>query len=203
MPARSSLALTLALAAAFALLPVRAAEPVATLLGQPVSSAQVAPPNRPLDTQIISALLDEYAEQNALTASEEEIGEVLEVMQLPTSPPLPEDQLLLLRDMARSMVLRWKVGKALYARYGGDVIFQQGNPLEPVGALQQFLEDKEQAGAFTIHDAQQREQFYAYFKQPRPMVIPPEKVDFSAPWWRQLRGRTPAPPGPAPRAAGS
>jgi hypothetical protein len=83
------------------------------------------------------------------------------------------------------MVKQWKLNRVVYKRYGGAVIWQQFNPMEPVGAYRQFLEDAEASRAFEIFDAKDREAFFYYYRRSHPFVIPAERFDFDKPWWRQ------------------
>lgn len=66
------------------------------------------------------------------------------------------------RRIAHRFVMRWKVHKALYARYGGRVIFQQAGP-EPLDAYRDFLRDQEKASAFRIVDKAYEAPFWRYF----------------------------------------
>jgi hypothetical protein len=83
------------------------------------------------------------------------------------------------------MVVRWKSDRVLYQRYGGPVIFQQGNPLEPVGAYRHFLEDVERSGAFEVYEPEDRKAFYEYFKRKHQFVVPKELISYDKPWWMQ------------------
>lgn len=67
-----------------------------------------------------------------------------------------------LRQMARQFVGRWKINKALYAKYGGRVIFQQFG-VEPLDAYRDFLREQEKNGAFQILDNEVRGPFWRYF----------------------------------------
>lgn len=66
------------------------------------------------------------------------------------------------RQMAQQFVMSWKVNKALYAKYGGRVIFQQTGA-EPIDAYRDFLRDQEKAGRFQIIDKQYESGFWRYF----------------------------------------
>ncbi|HWW76418.1 MAG TPA: hypothetical protein VNZ44_13560, partial [Pyrinomonadaceae bacterium] len=63
------------------------------------------------------------------------------------------------RTLAEAAVKGWKFDRALYKQYGGTVIFQQSNPLEPVGAYRKFLEEHEGKRSFEILDPALRESF--------------------------------------------
>jgi hypothetical protein len=186
---RRFLLITIA-ALATSLLPALASakEPVAKVLGQTIYSDDPAKPARGLDGQILRPLLKRFAEQERLTVTDAEVTELETALKLPPPPPgLSEADKAMLRQFPREMVLQWKVSKALYQRYGGEVIFQQANPMEPVGAMRRFLEEQEKAGAFQIYNADDRKRFFEYFVRQHPMVVPKEKVNFDVPWWKQAK----------------
>lgn len=74
-----------------------------------------------------------------------------------------EEQLRLIkRQIAQRFVRRWKLNKALYAKYGGRVIFQQAG-VEPLDAYRDFLREQEKNGAFQILDKKCEAPFWRYF----------------------------------------
>jgi hypothetical protein len=74
-----------------------------------------------------------------------------------------EDQMRLMkRQIAQQFVKSWKINKALYAQYGGRVIFQQAG-VEPLDAYRDFLKEQEKKGAFQIIDKQYEPEFWRYF----------------------------------------
>jgi hypothetical protein len=163
-----------------------AKEPVATVLGQTIYSDDTTKPTRGLQGQILGPLLQRFAEQQRVSVTDAEVSELEAALKLPPPPPgLSEADKAMLRQMPREMVRQWKVSKALYQRYGGEVIFQQANPMEPVGAMRRFLEEQEKAGAFQIYSADERTRFFEYFVRSHPMVVPKEKVNYDVPWWRK------------------
>ncbi len=89
------------------------------------------------------------------------------------------------RDLPKNMVRSWKFDRALYAEYGGVVIFQQANPREPVGAYRKWLEAHEQAGDFTIVNDAARAAFWEYFKRDweGTNVEVHEPDPLGQPWW--------------------
>ncbi|WP_457336227.1 hypothetical protein [Rhizobacter sp. P5_C2] len=174
--------------AAVSLLPAIASarKPVAKVLGQTIYRDDTAKPTRGLDGEILGPLLRRFAEQERLSVTEAEVVELETALKLPPPPPgLSAADKAMLREFPREMVLQWKVSKALYQRYGGEVIFQQANPMEPVGAMRRFLEEQEKAGAFEIYSAEDRKRFFEYFVRPQIMVVPKERVNYDVPWWRK------------------
>src|SRR5262245_15326787 len=88
------------------------------------------------------------------------------------------------RRVAAHFVEQWKRSKALYEEYGGIVLFTQANPMEPVGAMRKLLEIHQAKGDFEIYDEQLKQQFWKYYLYPISWkVLPPDKVDYSEPWW--------------------
>lgn len=75
---------------------------------------------------------------------------------------MEEELRLMKRQNARQFVRRWKINKALYAKYGGRVIFQQAG-VEPLDAYRDFLREKEKNGAFQILDKKYKAPFWRYF----------------------------------------
>ena len=66
------------------------------------------------------------------------------------------------QQLAHSMIRQWKINRALYAEYGGRIIYQQLGP-EPLDAYRQFLEQRQNEGAFTILDKSLEPGFWHYF----------------------------------------
>jgi hypothetical protein len=128
---------------------------------------------------ILNPLLREYAKTHGITAS---VGEINSVSRTIFGTRVARGAI---RTIAEATVIQWKVSKSLYQQYGGTVIFQQSNPLEPVGAYQKFLEEQEQKKAFEIFNPQLRAAFWCYFTCEQSMIVPPEEVNYDIPWWLQ------------------
>ncbi len=89
------------------------------------------------------------------------------------------------RQIASQVVRTWKVNKALYAKYGGRVIFQQAGP-EPLDAYRDFLKEQERQGAFRIFDKQCEADFWRYFtNETRHTFLsePDAAKAMNTPWW--------------------
>jgi len=86
-----------------------------------------------------------------------------------------------------SFVNNYKMSKHLYELYGGTVIFQQLNPLEPVGAYRKLLEEYENQGKLEIYNKKLKVAFWKYYLSEHRMIVPPNKVDFSKPWWEKSK----------------
>ena len=91
-------------------------------------------------------------------------------------------------NMHRDFVRTYKISKKLYELYGGTVIFQQGNPFEPVGAYRKLLEMHETKEDFVIYDKEFRASFWDYYVR-KHLAIPEEKVDYTIPWWKSEPGK--------------
>ena len=77
----------------------------------------------------------------------------------------------------------WKMNKALYDEYGGVVGLTQFGP-DPHGARAALLRDYEQRGLVTILDPALREEVDATLDARPPLVVSPDRVDFT-PYWKR------------------
>ncbi|MDB5768612.1 MAG: hypothetical protein JWQ61_3426 [Collimonas fungivorans] len=164
-------------------------EVVAKIYGQAIYRDQLQDNGRNLESLLTVPLFEHFSAENNIRATESEIDEFIAATAGISPPATFAEQRAAMHDMAKNFVLGWKVNKALYKKYGGDVIFQQANPLEPVGAERRFLEEQEKSGAFQILDAKERAKFFEYYVRPQHFVIPPSKVNYDLPWWRGVKSR--------------
>ncbi len=132
-------------------------EVVATVLGRSIQRSELD--SATLDELICGPLCEKYRKDHAIVATESEIAE--------------------------SSILDWKTSQRMYEEFGGVVIFQQANPLEPVGAYLAFLRAQENAHAFEILDAALAPSFWEYYTREQKFVVDPEQVDYSKPWWKK------------------
>lgn len=89
------------------------------------------------------------------------------------------------KKVARSFILKWKVHKSLFDKYGGRVIFQQAGP-EPIDAYRMFLEEEKKRGNFTFIDKSLEDSFWNYFKNDKIHTFYSEeegKKLINDPWW--------------------
>jgi hypothetical protein len=97
-----------------------------------------------------------------------------------------EEQIrIITRDLAQKFVKMWKINKALYAKYGGRVIFQQVGA-EPVDAYRDFLKEQEKKGAFQFIDKTYEASFWRYFTNDaiHSFYKKAEGARFiNTPWW--------------------
>lgn len=89
------------------------------------------------------------------------------------------------RGMARSMIGRWKLNRALFEEYGGRVIFHQFGP-EPLDAYRAYLEVRRDAGDLTFLDEKFAAAFWRYFEdESMHDFYPPDEAAAAfatAPW---------------------
>lgn len=173
----------------------RAREAVAELFGQTIYRDELDGPEA-LGAMIIGPLVQRFVEAKRLEATDAEIADLQAWLEEDRAqkgeesmPALTDSEQSQMREFVAAVVLDWKINKALYEHYGGEVIFQQFTPREAVGAMRLFLEDQEASGTFKIFDAAERERFYAYYRRRNHPggFLPPEEIDYSVPWWRLTR----------------
>jgi hypothetical protein len=149
--------------------PADGVSPTATVLGEAVHTTDA----ETLQEAILTPLIDRYAGEHGIQAEPAEINAFVEHLRqgLAAAGLTAEEGLTpeetaeidgLRNDMARAIIRQWKINKALYAQYGGRIIYQQLGP-EPLDAYREFLEQRRAAGAFRIHDPSLAEGFWRYF----------------------------------------
>ena len=87
-------------------------------------------------------------------------------------------------EVAKQVITKWKVNKAVYDQYGGRVIFQQAGD-EPMDAYRAFLKDEQAKGNFKILDAKYETSFWEHFDISTTGVYSKEEADkvMNTPWW--------------------
>jgi len=143
-----------------------------------------------LSSLIWTPIMDEFSKTHNVEPTEEEIESFAKSMNAMKSnlPPefaknVPKMSAEMERKVNEPFVKNWKISKALYGEFGGTVIFQQANPLEPVGAYRKLLETHEAKGNFKIYDEQLKQQFWEYYVREHPFQVPKDEIDYSKPWW--------------------
>jgi len=132
-----------------------------------------------LSTLIWTPIMEEFSKDHDVEPTLEELQSFAKSINAERS----QGNELSMNEIYRPFVKTWKVSKALYAEYGGTVIFQQANPLEPVGAYRKLLEKYEAQGDFKIYDKEINKLFWQYYTRKHPMEVPPTEIDYSKPWW--------------------
>lgn len=202
---RSATRAMLAVAASASLLPQTAfsqptAKPssdgdpvIARVLNTQIRSSQ----KKNLGRIVFSTLLNKYAKDKGLSASEAEISQLrLKIFagasaapsEKGARPPEPDEQVKMESEMARDLIVAWKRNLALFRTYGGRVIFQQTGP-EPIDAYKAFLEEQERLGAFEIVDKSLEPGFWRYFTSEKHTFISTTKEEGEAvlrkPFWEK------------------
>jgi len=148
---------------------------------------------RRLTGKIFGELRQRYMDRHKITATPEEIQQFVTAIRCispakhDVSEEKKKDDRRGLEAIGEQMVKGWKLDRALYKKYGGTVIFQQGNPFEPVGAYRKFLEEMEEAKVFEIYDQDNRNKFWHYLVRQHPFQVPAKDIDFDKPWWMQKK----------------
>jgi heat shock protein HslJ len=144
---------------------------VATVLDMEIRAASAAE----MQQAVLTPLFDRYAAKQGITVTDEEIDGYVEQMQraMAADPNLSADKDItpeeaaqvadMRRQMGYSMIRQWKLNGEIYRQYGGRVIYQQFGP-EPLDAYRQYLEERQAAGDFTIHDKAFEAEFWRYFR---------------------------------------
>lgn len=146
---------------------------------------------RALGSKITESVLADFAQKNDIVPENSEVQSAYSVIKLWTADldsvdDYPEEELERYRmALAQSMAKSWKVSKALYESYGGDVVFQQDNPLTPVGAYQQLFEQYREKGDFVIYDPIFKAAFWSSVRMKYAKTQNPDEIDFSLPWWEK------------------
>ena len=132
---------------------------IATVLGEPVFASD----GEAVWLIVLVRLRSHFAKENQLAASEEEIERYRSALRYAMAQAgqlLPETGLTpaemaqaeaVERDEARDAIVRWKVNRALYYKYGGRLMAHPLGPV-PVDAQQRLMEDGARNGDFAIHD---------------------------------------------------
>lgn len=139
-----------------------------------------------LNDKIESTMFDDFIKANHITVDQDEINHLLNVLGQDPHSPFSDDRSAGSIEFAKGMIINWKMEKLLYKKYGGKIIFQQANPVEPVEANCKFLREMEKTNQFTIYDPVYRAKFWEYCD-----VTTVHSRDISAganmdiPWWEQ------------------
>lgn len=173
--------------------PVPGPDVVAIVLGRWITRDELG--TQPLENLVNPPLFARFVKENGITATEQEVLGFMQSLrgardELTKDDPEFSDAAGIeesFRKVAEDAVLGWKIDRKLYEMYGGDVIFQQADPFEPVGAERKFLEGEERAGRFKILDPSLVEPFWDYYRRKQRGVYDPSEVDYSVPWWAKKR----------------
>lgn len=88
------------------------------------------------------------------------------------------------------IIINWKINRELFKQYAGRILWQQAG-IEPIDAVRQWLEEREKAGDFVLHEPALKERFWHYYKQDHGPFLT-DKVtghEFDEPWWLKPEGK--------------
>lgn len=144
---------------------------------------------RALGEKISESVLADYAQKNNIEPTEAEVQSAYSVIKMWTVD-LAEQEGYSQQDvdryrlaMAQGMAKSWKVSKSLYQDFGGEVAFQQSNPLTPVGAYRDLFAQYQEKGEFVIYDPIFKAAFWESVQVRYAKVLDENDIDFSTPWW--------------------
>ncbi len=191
--------------------PLATGDVVARVLGLSLVSADAEEVIR----SVLGRLLDQFAREQQIDATDEEVAASLDLMDRRLREDLgeahdtgedlsPEERSRLQsmrHAMAASVIRHWKTNQALYTRYGGRIIYQQLGP-EPLDAYRDFLQEAAARGTFTLLDPALEAAFWGYFTEAsRHDFMPPgseeEKRAFEVPPWQEQARQGSGTPDPA------
>jgi heat shock protein HslJ len=165
----------------------------ATVLGEEIRTSDPGE----MQEVVLTRLFDLYAERQGIAVTDAEVDAFVDNMRrgmraegLTAEDELTADEAAQLeqmrRDMGRAMIRQWKLNRALHRQYGGRVIYQQLGP-EPLDAYRQFLEERQAAGDFTIHEKEFEEAFWRYYTDDSlHTFFEDEAIAFEVPPWERL-----------------
>jgi len=87
--------------------------------------------------------------------------------------------------VASAFIEQWKVNQAMYRKYGGRVIFQQGGP-EPLDAYHEFFKAAQKSGEFRILNKESEQALWRYYTDDSIHQFIPEaekEQAINTPWW--------------------
>ena len=173
--------------------------PIVTVLGDEVRTDDAGE----LQRVVLAKLLDRYAREQGIDVADTEIDNYVDNLRrgmrasgLDAEDDLTREEVAqvtkMRRDMGRAMIRQWKLNRALYEQYGGRIIYQQLGP-EPLDAYRRFLEEREAAGDFTLHDPAFKDTFWGYFTDEARHAFyasgsPEEAAAFKIPFWQGSAG---------------
>lgn len=137
---------------------------IGIVLGKPIGVKQ----KKQMKGMIFGALLKKFAEEHKIESTDAELDsfckkmEELKPKDKKQNKEQEEQAKFMMRQLGKSWVLRWKINKALYEKYGGRVIFQQAGS-EPIDAYRDFLKEEGKKGNFKILDKKDEVDFWRYY----------------------------------------
>jgi hypothetical protein len=130
-------------------------------------------------------LIAENIEQSKREELEKSFNMYSRILEMDSDP----NRMFCDNDIAKSVILSWKLNKALYNQYKGRVIFQQAG-LEPLDAFRMFFEQQQSKGKFKFFNKDAEDLFWDYWRNVRHTVIKdPNEAEqmINTPWWLKER----------------
>lgn len=148
---------------------------------------------RKLSSKIWGHIFNKLSQKHNLEPTVEEVKSLTNFLKKPSLSPAhktlsPEWEESSLKSH-KNFVKTYKLSKYLYETYGGTVIFQQGNPQEPVGAYRKILEEYVAQGHLEIYAVKYKKAFWQTYLREYSIAIPHDKVDYSKPWWERAKNK--------------
>lgn len=91
--------------------------------------------------------------------------------------------------VASAFIEQWKVNQAMYRKYGGRVIFQQGGA-EPLDAYHEFFKAAQKTGEFRVLNKEFEQALWSYYTTDNIHKFIPEserEQAINTPWWMMER----------------
>ena len=140
-----------------------------TVLGKEISKLDLGSnPEKAIQGVILRPLFKQFADDNNILVTDAEANDAKDFFNTAIDKALRKkrDNVIKQFEMPESFILeqiiKWKIDKILFDKFGGRVIFQQAGA-EPVDAYRDFLKEQEEQKKFTIHDKNLKKVFWSYF----------------------------------------
>ena len=162
---------------------------IGSVLGEKITKARNSHISvRGLKRQIMPPLIKHFQEAHEITATDEEIENFIKyfkahIRRLGKNYKKIDTSKKALKWISQRIIMQWKTSRALYETFGGTVVFQQANPLEPVGAYEALVRQALEKGTLKLQQPYRSTLLNSYDRDYGSWVVKPENIDFSTPWW--------------------
>jgi len=174
----------------------KASNAALNILGKEMTLEQLGTePEKKIRSVIMAQLWKELSKEHGITANADEIAGLKKFFDNAIGEAVSQsaDKLINKFEMpevfVEEQIIRWKIDKVLFDKYGGRVRFQQTGP-EPLDAYKAFLKEQEANNSFSINDAKLKEAFWAYFEPESTHHFYPDEVGkeiMSKPMWEHSK----------------
>lgn len=169
---------------------------VLNILGKEMTMQQLGNnPEQKVRAVIMTQLWKRMSEEQNIKANDEEIANLKKFFDNAIGEAVSQsaDKLINNFEMpeafVKDQIIKWKIDKKLFEKYGGRVRFQQSGP-EPLDAYRDFLKEQEANELFSIKDEGLKEAFWAYFEPESSHHFYPDEVGkeiMSKPMWEHSK----------------